>query len=194
MKQLHKPEVAQEGTNVSTPTAACQASGVYDEIPDGYDEIHSYADLKNKGDNVSGPPALSYEHLNERPTAYARPYDKLIHQQLDKMSAGSAEHQEKLDPLLIEPQAEFRDARKIKTPLPYIEEGAICAPTSPSLYAQLNKKIYENLDEIELANQSGPSPAVYTRKTAVNRAKKTHVGLKTEQRKYSSSVMRGDTS
>jgi hypothetical protein len=107
----------------------------------------------------------------------------------------------KIDPLLIEPHAEFRDADKIKTPLPYAEEGAVCAPTSPkegsvleNLYAQVNKKKYEKLDGIELANQPGASPAAYTRITAVNGAEKPYVGLETAERKDESSAKREYTS
>jgi hypothetical protein len=78
MKHLEKTAVSPERTKVSTPTAADRFSGLYDVIPDEYDEIPPYVDLMNEEDNVSGTPTTDYDHLKETSAAYSKPYDKLI--------------------------------------------------------------------------------------------------------------------
>jgi hypothetical protein len=193
MKQLDKDAVPQERNNVTASTAADRSNGVYDEIPDGYDKIHSYVDLINEGDNVSETTAGGYERLNERSTAYSKPYDKLIEQQADDKSAGDVENQEKIDSLLIEPYAKFSEADRTKTQLPDFATSLKERPTLKNLHAQVNKKD-EKLDVIELANQSGASLTAITLETAGNDAEKPYVGLDTTERKDNSSAMREYTS
>jgi hypothetical protein len=186
MQQLDK----QKRTNVTALTAADRSSGVYDEIPDGYDKIQPYVELTNEEHNVSETTAAGYDHSNDRSTAYLKPYEKLIDQQADDKST---ENQEKIDSLLIEPYAKFSEADRIKTQLPDFATSLKQQPTLKNLHAQVNKKD-DKLDEIELANQPGTSLTTITLETAGNSAEKPYVGLDTVERKDDSSAMREYTS
>jgi hypothetical protein len=136
MEQLDK----QKRTNVTAPTAADRSSGVYDEISDGYDKIDPYVELANEEHNVSETTAGGYERLNERSTAYSKPYDKLIEQQADDKSAGDVENQEKIDSLFTEPYAKFSEADRTKIQLPDFATSLKERPTLKNLHAQVNKK------------------------------------------------------
>jgi hypothetical protein len=190
IEQLDKDAVPQERTNATAPTAADRSNGVYDEIFDEYDKIDPYVELANEEHNVSETTAAGYDHLNERSTAYSKPYEQLIDQQADDKSA---ENQEKNDSLLIELYAKFSEADGTKTQLPDFATPLTERPILKNLHAQVNKKD-DKLDVIELANKPDASATAIRLELAGHNAEKPYVGLDTSERKDDSSAVREYTS